>query len=213
MPFRFGSLLNYSAKGSTKKAKTSVTIKDSIKNGERNNIKKIIDVLTEDKYLTYFKDFLNEDTLLIPVPSSRKYRANSLWNTQILCDSLVKANLGHSVAPLVKRQTSVSRSSHFANSKDRVFPKAHIKSMTVSGIIPRGVTNITIVDDILTLGRTSYSTAKLLLDFFTTEELNIRVFCFMRNQGLESNKELTRIVQPRIGTISYNPHTDKTTVR
>lgn len=57
---------------------------------------------------------------------------------------------------------------------------------------------ITLVDDVLTLGRTTYACAELLREVCPDTE--IRIFAMIRTQSLMPNIE--KIVDPAIGTIT-----------
>jgi hypothetical protein len=60
---------------------------------------------------------------------------------------------------------------------------------------------LTLVDDVLTMGRTSYACMMRLQESFPNAE--IRVFAVIRTQGFIPNVEV--IVEPAIGTITGYP--------
>ena len=59
-------------------------------------------------------------------------------------------------------------------------------------------TQLTLVDDVLNIGRTSYACAQRLSETFPNSE--IRVFAVIRTQGLIP--EIETIVDPSVGTIT-----------
>ena len=66
-------------------------------------------------------------------------------------------------------------------------------------------TQITLVDDVLTQGRTSYACYQRLREVFP--DIEIRVFAIVKSQSFSRVED---IFQPQSGYINYNPNTGKT---
>jgi predicted amidophosphoribosyltransferase len=209
LSFDFYSFLNYSGKGTTPEAILSQKVKDSLKNAENVKINYIIKRLKEENS-NYFDHCLGSNKLLVPVPNSAKRVKGGIWNTRKICSILCEQGLGHSVEEYLLRHTTVEKSSHFQSADQRTSVKRHLETISVSGQLHNEIDQITLVDDILTLGRTTYASAYLLQNHFPNA--TIRVFAIMRNQGLRELRQIEQVIAKRNGRINFNEFTGKTKV-
>ncbi len=141
--------------------------------------------------------FLNREATLVPVPRSAPLAERALWPAKVIADVLAKAGLGREVLPCIRRATAVRKSSS-SPSKDRPSVGEHYESFAVDGqlVNPR---SITLVDDVLTQGRTVIACALRLREAYPDAE--IRAFAMVRTQGFVENFD--KIVDPSAGVIKY----------
>lgn len=97
--------------------------------------------------------------------------------------------------PCLKRITAVPKSSSSPTS-ERPLIHEHYDSLTVEDQLLRP-DQITIVDDVLTMGRTMFACAQRLREAFP--DAQIRAFAMVRTQGRVDDIE--KIVDPDVGTI------------
>jgi predicted amidophosphoribosyltransferase len=120
-----------------------------------------------------------------------------LWPAKVIADILAAAGLGASVLPCVQRVTAVRKSSS-SPAKDRPSVAEHYESLGVTPQLLRPA-QITLVDDVLTQGRTMVACALRLAETFP--DAQIRCFAMIRTQGFVENFE--KIIDPSTGVIHY----------
>ncbi|MCA9834111.1 MAG: hypothetical protein KC435_09205 [Thermomicrobiales bacterium] len=143
--------------------------------------------------------FLGPDVTLVPVPRSAPLPEGALWPAKVICDVLHEHGYGQDVQTYLKRTRAVPRSSS-SPAADRPLIPVHMESIEAESplFIPD---KITVVDDVLTMGRTSFACAELLRAVCPHSE--IRIFAMIRTQGLQD--DIARIVDPATGTIVGYP--------
>jgi len=112
----FGSFLTYSPYGVTDIEKSSKTTRTNLKEEGFVNVKSkqipMSDYLAElikKKIDTLpFVNFFNENTILIPAPSSSLLQPNSLWVPELLANALVKVGLGKDAKSCLQRVYAVA---------------------------------------------------------------------------------------------------------
>ena len=140
-------------------------------------------VWTETRLDRRFAALFGEDVVLVPVPGSRPAHQGP-WVGERLAVSLGALGLGQAVWPLLRRQVAV-RKSAFARAGERPSVLEHYRSFAVdwtgnrdrSGPPPR----LTLVDDVITRGRTVLGAAARLREAFPGSD--IRAFALMRTLG------------------------------
>ncbi len=115
--------------------------------------------------------------------------------------SLASLNLG-SIAPCLIRHKAIKKSSLYFNADERPSIGEQYDTMTVKDYVP--TENITLVDDVLTLGRTSIAGASRLAEKFPNA--TIRVFSLIQSKGFDSIDDILNI---QAGTITYYPNSGK----
>lgn len=197
----FATLLQYSPRGTSNIARTSQAVKGTIKAGRietyRNRISQII-----SKNQDELEPFLNKDVTLIPAPRSSPIKDDALWPALEICKLLASLNCGV-IAPCLIRRDAIKKASLSFNSDDRPSIAEQYNSMAVKNYVPTA--NITLVDDVLTMGRTTIAGASILAEKFPNA--TIRVFALIRTNGFEPDIE--SILDVKTGTITYYPSSGK----
>lgn len=194
----YGTVANYSPRGSSELSERSRKICGQLKAGRQEQIDIVVKKLTDER-ARLLDEFLSPYVTLVPVPRSAPLVDGALWPTLVIATALAKVGYGKEVLPLVERVTAVARSST-SRPENRPLVHEHRQSMRVLSelISPK---EITIVDDVLTQGRTSVACAGLLSEEFPSA--TIRIFAMMRTQGLQEN--ITRLFDPEVGIITEYP--------
>jgi hypothetical protein len=102
------------------------------------------------------------------------------------------------VQPSLLRIKAVEKSQLYTKAEQRPSVDTHLATMAV-GTIP-ATTNITLVDDVLTLGRTTLAAALLMEK--ARPDAQIRVFALVRTQGGWA-ADITEIRKPRRGALNH----------
>ena len=212
----YGAFANYSPRGSSDLSKNSRTFCGLVKNGKIDLIP--IRIGTSDPptrgnvgdYLRtetaqVLEPFLNENVTLVPVPRSAPLADGALWPSKVIADFLLSEGFGKEVSTLIERVHAVQKSSSQFSADSRPSVKDHYESFRVNPELSVP-TQITLIDDVLTLGRTTYACAQRLQEAFP--EAVIRIFVMVRTQGFIPDVE--KIIDPSIGEVRYNPNTGKT---
>lgn len=201
----YGTLFNYSPRGRSERSVTSRNLCGAIKAGRPKVVEKAVAYLnrTEAENL---RPFLNEDTTLVPVPRSAPLVADAIWPSKVIAEQLVQAGFGREVLPCIQRTNAIRKSSSQFNADSRPSVREQYDSLAVTPELA-SPTHITLIDDVLTLGRTTFACAQRLAEAYPNAE--IRIFTLIRTQGFIPNVE--NIFDPSLGTISYNPNSGKTT--
>ena len=183
-------------------AEKSRIAKGKIKNANPNTIQAAINYIKGD-YKDIYKDFFGKDVTVVPCPSSSIIKEDFLNPPLTICKLLVANGLAYEVCDILYRKTPIRRSSHCNGAEERPSIQEHIQSIDLKNNI-LSTKKITIIDDVLTLGRTTYACAKLLNDRFPNIE--IRIFAVMRTRNKDKYDD---VKNPNIGIMTYNPNTGK----
>lgn len=192
--YEYGTFANYSPRGSSDLSKRSRSTCGAIKAGRVAIIASAIPHLRDPK-ADILQPFLGPDVTLVPVPRSAPLPEGALWPAKVICDVLHEHGFGRDVQTWLKRSTAVRRSSN-SPAAERPLVPVHMGSIKAERpfFVPD---KITIVDDVLTMGRTSYACAELLQTVCPNSV--IRIFAMIRTQGLQ--EDIEKIVDPDTGSV------------
>lgn len=196
--YEYGTFANYSPRGSSDLAVKSRKACGAIKAGKVDVIGSAVPHL-QDAKADVLRPFLGPDVTLVPVPRSAPLPEGALWPAKVICDVLHGQGFGQEVQPYLRRTRAVPRSSN-SPAAERPLVPVHMESIEAERpfFVPD---KITIVDDVLTMGRTSFACAELLREVCPNTE--IRIFAMIRTQGLQDDIE--KIVDPATGIIVGYP--------
>ncbi|WP_292288831.1 phosphoribosyltransferase [Marivita sp.] len=196
--YEYGTFANYSPRGRSELSVRSRGTCGGIKAGRINIIESAIPHLN-NPVSAILQPFLAPDVTFIPIPRSAPLKDDALWPGRVICDVLHAHGFGREVQPYLERVQAVTRSSS-APAADRPLYTEHME--TIQANVPLfPPEKITLVDDVLTMGRTCFACAELLRQ--ACPQAEIRIFAMIRTQGLQENIE--RIVDPAIGIIVGYP--------
>ena len=206
----FGSLLTYSPRGDSKKAKEAKAAMINLKN---DNVlssgiltsEYIVQAMKKEIDTFPFVDYFNSNTILIPAPKSSLLKPGTLWVPQRITTALINNGLGKSSEACLERITALPRSSGQRIGANR--PKAfqHYESMRVKELLfePK---KIVLVDDVITRGATILGGVNRLSEAFP--DAKIRAFAMMRT--MSDPDEFSDVEDPCVGTITmYEENTSR----
>ena len=148
--------------------------------------------------------FLNENVVLVPIPRSSPTVEGGAWPPLTIAELLVKHGFGRRVYPCVERIKALPKSSLQSGAKNRPMVKDHYDTLRVNRELDEPQ-EITLIDDVVTAGRTSFACAQRLHEAFPNATL--RLFSVMRTQSFDS---VPKIITFGTGVISFNPASGKT---
>lgn len=193
------SLVNYSPTGTNDISDKSRKVCGAIKASKPASIDSIF------KYLDHeaFSNYLNKETVLVPVPSSSLRVPGGNWPSLSLCQALVKNGFGKFTQELLTRTKAIPKSSSRSSSNERNSVQDHIDSLAVNPSTDN-ITNITLVDDVVTQGRTSMACAIVLKRHFSSLDKNvdIKLFTVFQTRSF-GDSELNELVNIHQGIINY----------
>lgn len=189
----FGVFCN---KSNSETAIRSKKICGQIKKANPNQIKSGIDFIKSD-YIDEFKDFFGSDVTVVPAPSSSKTKPDFENAPLTICNLLFENELAFEVCDIIERHTTLRKSSHCLPA-NRPSIQEHISTMIVKNDTI-STNKITIIDDVLTKGSTTFACANLIKDRFPNAE--VRIFAFMRTRG---TCKYTEVKNPDFGVMKYN---------
>lgn len=199
----YGTFANYSPRGNSELSQKSRAVCGHIKAGKADLIESAVPYL-KSADAAVLAGFLNPQVSLVPVPRSAPLTEGALWPAQVIAGVLQRGGLGGDVLPCIRRATAVRKSSS-SPAKDRPSVAEHLASLALDGQLARPA-QITLVDDVLTQGRTMAACALLLHEAYP--EAEIRCFAMIRTQGFVDN--IDKIVDPAVGVIHYYEGSGKT---
>lgn len=191
--FPYATFASYSPRGTSETSLLSQRLCGAIKAGREDVLRTALPHL---QLAPTLQPFLAADVTLVPVPRSAPLTQGALWPARVIADVLRAGGFGREVLPLVERVTAVPKSAT-SLAKDRPLWHAHYASLAARpGLI--APTKITLVDDVLTMGRTTYACAQRLHEAFPQAEL--RIFAIIRTLGLVAN--IATVIDPTVGKIT-----------
>ncbi len=189
----------YSPKGTSEVSQRSRSMCARVKNGSPKWLKTYV-ASAHQEFIQkrFFAGFFTEDTLLVPVPQNLSSAPASLWVARRLAFVLQEAGLGQEVWTGLRRVSSVERSSS-AWMWQRPTVQQHYSSLTFIPS-PRSPSDIVLIDDVITKGRTFVASAMRLRETFP--HATIRAFALVRTMGMIH--DVDRLFDPCEGAIRWN---------
>ena len=196
---QFAACYAYSPKGESDTSVRSRQLCGRVKKGSRNWLRSYIACLRQEVAgKRHCSGFFSDRTLLIPVPNSPASTRSSLWVARRLAVTLKEAGLAEDVWTGLRRIVSVERSSS-AWRWERPTVQQHYQSFAVVASA-RPPTDIVLVDDVITKGRTLVAAAIRLHEAFPN--VAIRAFALVRTMGFVLDIE--RVFEPCQGVIRWD---------
>jgi predicted amidophosphoribosyltransferase len=196
---QFGACYVYSPKGESEVSERSRQLCARVKHGSTKWLRSYVARVHQEAIRKHrFCGFFNEHTLLVPIPNSPSSMRTSFWVARRLALTLQEAGLAEDVWTGLRRVSSVERSSS-AWMWERPTVQQHYRSFAVIPS-PRPPTEIVLVDDVVTKGRTLVAAAMRLHEAFP--KADIRAFALVRTMGLILDVE--RLFDPCEGVIRWN---------
>lgn len=182
------TFLVYTPRGTSPNAELSRKIVGQLKKGSPEVSRILADKIKADK--TYESFF--ENATLIPIPRSTPLKEGVLFPAKIIAETLISEGLGINISTCLKRSIAIppSKTQYTADERNKV--STHINSLAIDADLAIGK-NIILVDDVMTLGRTSYACAIKLLEVYP--EASIKFFSVLRTRSFEDNNIL---IQPQM---------------
>lgn len=199
----YATLLQYSPRGTSETCAKSRKVKDSIKAGRIENFRsRLSQIIAENK--DELQPFLHDEITLVPMPRSSPTRESDLWPALEIAKMVASLHFG-TVASCLIRTAAIRKSSLYYNADQRPSIAEQYESMAVKNYVPTA--NITLIDDVLTMGRTSLAAASRLAEKFPNA--TIRLFCLIQTRGFDA--DLESILKVRTGNITYYESSGKCT--
>lgn len=151
-------------------------------------------------------EFFNDRVTLVPVPRSSPLQENALWPSFEIAKALQSHGFGNNIKKYVSRNSAVKKSSMQPGAEERPSVNDHYKSLVIVKDMETP-SAITLVDDVLSLGRTLFACALRLWEVYPNAE--IRCFTMLRTRSFVA--DLDKFVDPSFDWISFNESSGKTT--
>jgi hypothetical protein len=198
----FATLLRYSARGTTIKGIKSIKICGRLKNGVPIISQKIAEII-KINYSLFFNDFFGDNAFLVPMPRSAPLTKGATWPAKIICQEFLSESLCADVGEILVRKHKVPKSSFQTGGHNRPDIQTHYDSFEIHPLLVP-YKNIIVIDDVLTLGRTSTAAVMRLKEHFPNH--NIKVFSLMRTRSKDNQNIL---LEPKIGKMKFRTNSGK----
>jgi hypothetical protein len=201
----YACFANYSPRGQSNLSATSRRVCGAVKAGRVQVLDKIVSDMTGAGFV-HLRPFFEDNTTLVPIPRSAPLPDNALWPAKVISERLRLGGFAREISPCISRTRAIRKSSSSDGAANRPTVQEQYDTLNVARnglFVPE---RITLVDDVLTLGRTSFACAMRLHEAFPDAE--IKLFAVIRTKGFEP--ELARLVDPEIGQITFNRNSGKT---
>lgn len=197
----YATLLQYSPKGTSYVSKNSQAVKEEIKAGriEDKFMREIFQMISENE--KHLSPFLNRDATLVPVPRSSKIQDGDLWPALEIVKMLSSFSLGIPTPCLIR--SHAIRKSSLCKPEDRPTVDEHYNSLFVKESVR--TTKITLVDDVLTNGNTSFACAIRFAEKFPN--VTIKVFAMIKTNLFVPEIDVIKCIS--VGTLTYDSLTGK----
>jgi hypothetical protein len=145
-----------------------------------------------------FRNFFDNNPILVPVPNSSKRLEDTLWVPHKLATALHENGFGISVSTMLQRKIAL-RKAATSPAKDRPKALEHFRSLEVQDILSEPK-RILLIDDVVTRGATLLGAANKLFEIYPWAE--IRAFTAMRT--MSDPNDFKELLDPCTGHIYLN---------
>ncbi len=167
----------------------------SIKVGQARAIETYASQIARLSEGTDLGSHLADAGVLVPVPKSSIHRAEDQWVPLMIAEALHAEGIGSGVEVLLERHSPVPKSGGVRSLGSRPTVEQHFESMRVTtGMY--GPERVTLVDDVITIGRTTFGAALRILDAYPDTE--VQVFSLVRALRYTSINTLPEMRRPMV---------------
>jgi len=206
--FTYGSIINYSPKGDYAVAEKSRQVTYAIKAARPRIIANIIKAVRRKQSADLRDSLFGDKTLLVPVPSSSKLMSGGFWKTHEIAKGLLESGIGSGCETLIKRTRSIQKSHAHSGARQRNTVDDHIVSLGIdASIIMGNYDSITLIDDVITQGRTCVGCALKIQEL--NNSIPIRFFAVAATIS-DPSIVFDQLFNPFIGKVSYYVDSGKT---
>ena len=152
-------------------------------------------------------EFIPPTATLIPIPKSAPMLDGAQWPPKEICKFLLNRGYGDCAIELLKRIKVVPKAAFQKTSEERPSVELHCKTIKFqkSEIYSSAISQIILVDDVITQGRTAYACYKTIREFLPNTPISL--FCLIRTFTFN---DLVKSDNPKRGEITYNNDSGKT---
>lgn len=196
---RYAAAYAYSPRGRSDISVNSRKVRDLVKSADPAALKSVANRVLEMAQSGALPGIFGPEVTLVPIPGRAPIKdQGTLWVPERICQALLQVGLGREVWPALRRIQAVQKSA-FAAPGARPDLQTHIDSLQVASGFPP-TTNLVLVDDFVTKGRTILAAATVLRRAFP--DAIIQAFSVVRTMGLVPDVE--KIRWPVIGQIRWH---------
>lgn len=176
-------------------------VRYALKDGKPEFMQAVNVVSRNPRYRRALGEVLDDAGILVPVPKSSLHSEGSLWVPHEIALLLRRNGIGEDVQLLLERHTAVRRSSLIRSAAERPSAQEHYNSMRVVGTLYRP-RRVTLIDDVVTIGRTLMASALRISDAFPGVE--VRALVVARSVRHTSLATLQEMLRPLVDTYSMD---------
>lgn len=198
----FASYLVYPTKATTPKAREAKRYALALKHDQPHPhrpkepmIEAFVHKLASDLATTPIGDILGAHATLVPMPGHAPLLTGGLWAARRLAEALVAAGLGADVLAALERTEAIPSSSG-SSMGNRPSLEVQYRSMRAHATLFKA-TQLTLVDDTVTRGRTALAAARRLEEVFP----GVRICLFAAARTLGFVSEIESMIEPVRGRL------------
>jgi hypothetical protein len=201
----FGACMAYSVRGESDDAKRSRDWRSALKNEQLvGHPRRPMSQLFAQRLLarleeTRFRELLTRNAVLVPMPSSRLLKPNSLWVPHRLANALLAEGLGRDVQPCLERTVALPKSA-WSDGDERPSAQRHYETLRARKLLFEP-DEIVLVDDVVTRGATLIGAASRLHEALP----NARISAFAAMRAISNPEEFRMLFDPCLGQIHVHP--------
>ena len=147
-----------------------------------------------------FSEFFSKDTVLVPVPDSKRTRSDTLWVPHVLANELKMVGLGRDIVPCLLRTVPIQKAATSASGQ-RPTVKEHCDSLEMRRLFMEPPC-ILLIDDVVTRGTAFLAAYHKIHDAYPDAE--IKAFAAMRTVQYPGEDDFRDVIDPYIDTITPN---------